>query len=247
MKMGFPNIRQSGGIGTRFIIFNSLSRIFLSLRDVDWTHTVAYSKGNYAQIYINLRGREPNGIVSPGEEYLSVRQRIVEKLKNLKIEENGNSFVGEIYTKDEIYQGIFNSVAPDIFLLPGDPSFKALGTMDFIGNKFIIDNYAQSGDHRMQGIFVACGPGIKYGGNCESARLIDIHPTVLRLLDLGISSDLDGKPLEEIFTDDFLEKTCVKKIDPINKPSGSLEPKDELNHEDQKGIKKLLKGFGYIG
>ena len=41
-----------------------LSTFFLSFNDVDWTRTQAFSKGNYGQIYVNLKGREPNGVVS---------------------------------------------------------------------------------------------------------------------------------------------------------------------------------------
>ena len=46
---------------------NEMVGKFLSFEDVDWSKTIAYSMGHVGQIYLNLQGREPHGIVTPDQ------------------------------------------------------------------------------------------------------------------------------------------------------------------------------------
>ncbi len=82
-----------------------LKTLFLSFADVDWCHTVAYSLGNVGQIYLNVAGREPQGIVKPGTEYEQVRRQIMERLAELRDPETGEHVVETIYRREEIYHG----------------------------------------------------------------------------------------------------------------------------------------------
>ena len=62
-KMPLGALRPSRGVSNQPGTSKLLSTAFLSFNDVDWSRTLAFSKGNYGQIYVNLKGREPNGVV----------------------------------------------------------------------------------------------------------------------------------------------------------------------------------------
>src|SRR4030095_645526 len=76
-------LRPARGVSSQPGASRLLGKFFLSFNDVDWKASVAFSKGNYGQIYVNLEGREPNGSV-PVERYNAVRDAIVKRLRALK-------------------------------------------------------------------------------------------------------------------------------------------------------------------
>src|SRR3989304_3087253 len=116
LQMGLGRMKKKTRFGQKE---SWLRPFFLSFQDVDWNQTKAYSFGSTAgQIYLNLKGREPLGIVSPGEEAAEVQEEIIEKLKNLMDEETGEKVVGEIYRKEALYHGPHLKEAPDVVFLP---------------------------------------------------------------------------------------------------------------------------------
>src|SRR5262249_14564562 len=137
MKMGLAHLRLSVGVTNRSKLMKLANSLMLSLGDVDWSRTVAFSKGNYGQIFINLRGREANGIVEPGTEYESVMKRVVDGLQALTDPENGQPLIGPIWRREDLYTGRHVEKSPDIQFLPADMSNKPLGTLDLTSNKFI--------------------------------------------------------------------------------------------------------------
>jgi predicted AlkP superfamily phosphohydrolase/phosphomutase len=109
-----------------------LKRFFLSLSDVDWARTRAYSIGYIGEVHINLRGREPQGIVS-AEEYEAVREDVISKLRDLKLPD-GAPLVEHIWKKEEIYSGAHLAEAPDI-CFPRKLETIAFGDFEFGSNK----------------------------------------------------------------------------------------------------------------
>src|SRR6185503_2070257 len=143
-KIPLARLRPSRGVSSRPGASKLLSAAFLSFNDVDWSRTQAFSKGNYGQIYVNLKGREPNGAVEQSD-YESVCDRIVKGLRELKDPESGGPWVGSIHRREEIYSGPRVGDAPDIALLPADMRYLPLGNADFISNKFMVDAFGISG------------------------------------------------------------------------------------------------------
>jgi len=241
---GFSNLRQSTGIGTRYRLLNIMDRLFLSLHNADWSRTRAYSKGNYGQIYINLKGRQPHGIVNPGDEYFELREEIAGKLKNLRNPRTGNPIELRIRFREEIYKGPFLDQAPDIYILPENGEYKALGTMDFITRGFTPRNFAQSGDHRMEGILAAEGYPFRAGHSVNGAAIEDLAPTLLHLLGVPVPSDMDGSPLRGMMSPPFLEENPPQ----TSPPTGEIQPEKQwISSADTEEIRKRLTGMGYIG
>ncbi len=84
---------------------------------VDWSKTKAYSFG-LAGIYLNIEGREGQGIVKKGEEADALRREIRDKLKELRdAQANGARVCSDVFLAEDLYKGPYRGNAPDV--LPG--------------------------------------------------------------------------------------------------------------------------------
>ena len=244
MALGLAKLRLSGGFHSRQRMQMLLNRFFLSLDDVDWANTQAYSKGNYGQIYVNLKGREPWGSVSPGDQYRRVRESIRRDLLAERITLTGESMFERVYFREELYDGPYIEEAPDIVFLPRDMGYKALGTLDFTSNSFSFPVYGNSGDHRLEGIFLGVGPSFRRGTTKAPISIMDIAPTVLYLLGLGVPRQMDGKVLTDAITEEHLIEHPLEYVDAdLLGRSGA----SSLTVQDSEDIKRRLEGIGYIG
>ncbi len=84
------------------------------LSDVDWSRTRAYGLGING-LYLNLKGREPNGIVEPGEEQEKLLKQLVARLKAVR-DTNGEQVIRNVYRADQIYSGNATEFAPDLIV-----------------------------------------------------------------------------------------------------------------------------------
>jgi predicted AlkP superfamily phosphohydrolase/phosphomutase len=164
---------------------------------VDWSKTRAYAVG-LGQIYINLKGREAKGIVSAGEEYRALQDEIREKLLPLVDPETGERVFADIYERDDIYKGEYIRMAPDLQV--GFLDGYRVGWQDTLGTirRGVVENNNKkwSGDH------CATATEISHGiffCNRKIARsdpgIMDLAPSILKLLDTSLPADYDGKPL----------------------------------------------------
>ncbi len=245
MHLGLARMRLAAGVGTRGKLFRRINRAFLSLNDVDWSRTRAYSKGNYGQMFLNLRGREPQGIVAPGREENHVLDDLEAALRELKDPQTGGPLLGEIHRKEELYSGPHLDRAPDLTFLPADMRNKALGTVDFTSNRFVEWAYGNSGDHRMDGVIFFRGDGVRAGAELAGGRLLDVAPTILHYLGEGVPSDFDGRVLEDAFTDAERASRPVRAAGAAGGRAASRG--GELTPDEMEEIRNRLKGIGYIG
>ncbi|HKF54692.1 MAG TPA: alkaline phosphatase family protein [Blastocatellia bacterium] len=244
MKLGLAHLRLSVGVTNRSKLMKLANALMLSLEDVDWTQTVAFSKGNYGQIFINLRGREARGIVEPGAEYERRVADVIGKLRGLK-DEQGAALIGPIWRREDLYSGAHSEESPDIQFLPVDMSNKPLGTLDLTSNKFITPVYGNSGDHRMHGIMMGRGRPLREAVTVQDARIIDYAPTILHSLGARIPSDMDGRALEEIFTEEYLRDNPIRMTDAA--AGEARDSESDMSDEENEEIRERLRGWGYLG
>jgi predicted AlkP superfamily phosphohydrolase/phosphomutase len=220
-----------------------LSTFFLSFNDVDWTRTQAFSKGNYGQIYVNLKGREPNGVVSE-QEYDAVCERIVERLKALKDPRTNEPWAGQVFRREQVYEGPRVADAPDVAFLPRDMRYLPLGNADFTSNKFMVDAFGISGCHRMEGVMIGNGAAVKPHSRLKVASIYDVTPTMLYLLGEALPEDMDGRVLNEIISEEYLNSHPVRLTAQSNEEqTGEIEYSAEENED----VIERLKSLGYIG
>jgi len=218
--------------------------------DIDWASTKAYGFGMYGNIFVNLKGREPQGIVEPGAEFEEIRSRCIEEIERLKDPESGERIVEKVYRKEELYTGEMTEEAPDLIICWKDYSFYTSNTPgresgDCFGAYQNIDasDYLHIGTHRLDGVFMALGPVIKKSKSLEGARIIDIAPTILYALGEEVPEDMDGRVLTDIFEGSFVKDRPVS----VGKASGfSAGEVTEYSDEDSKDIEERLKGLGYL-
>jgi predicted AlkP superfamily phosphohydrolase/phosphomutase len=214
-----------------------MGQLFLSLRDVDWARTQAFSLGNFGQIYINTQGARPKGIVEPGAQYEAVRERIVREALDLRDPQTGDAVIHAAYRREELYHGARLDHAPDIILHTDRAKYVSFGHADFGSNQLIEPSIGQTGHHTMEGIVILRGAGIPAGTHLEGANIIDIAPTVLALMGLPVPSEMDGKVLFGMET-----RSTGAKEQESNK-AGDENPYSE---EDEEQVMERLRELGYV-
>jgi len=131
--------------------------------------------------------------------------------------------------------------APDLFFYSQMSDYLSGSILGFGSNKVILDNFINSGHHRLNGIFIVQGKNTNSGTEIKDAELIDLAPTILFMMGDGIPNDMDGKILKSIFTPIFLSQNKPRYIDVTqNDAQGSLTP------QEQEDIEKRLKELRYI-
>lgn len=219
-----------------------LSTLFLSFADVDWSRTTAYAVGNGGQVFVNLRGREPQGIVEPGAEYERVVDEIIERLAEIADPKTGKPIELDIYRRDELYTGECVDLLPDIVFLPHDLKRMPFGEYEFGSNKLIGPSWSISGTHRMNGIVAFWGPGVRPGHKLHGAQIVDLAPTILTLLDVEIPSTMDGRVLSEAFEEDTLAPRWG-----AGEQTGVDGEQIRLTEDEEAEIAARLRGLGYVG
>jgi predicted AlkP superfamily phosphohydrolase/phosphomutase len=171
-------------------------------KSIDWSQTKAYDVVGTG-IHINLKGREPEGIVE-AEDYDKVRNSIIEELAKLADPRTGKPLSPKLLKREQVYHGEHINSAPDIVIWMPPYTHHAIihGEAEWIG----LSNPRElvlSGWHRLEGIFFAYGPDIKHSGDkLAGLKIYDITPTVLHMFGLPVSDDMDGRVLSEIFKPD---------------------------------------------
>ena len=177
--------------GTKIFAHGLVKRLFLSFEDVDWERTKAYALGRYyGSIFVNLQGREPQGIVKPGQEYESLIKELAGKAREM-----GESLVGEIYRREELYQGPFINRAADLVLVAKRKEDAFFGLTDFGSNQLVEKVHRTTGSHREEGILLVKGKGISKG-EVKGAKISDVAPTVLALMGEKMPGEMTGRRLE---------------------------------------------------
>ncbi|TAK15108.1 MAG: hypothetical protein EPO35_08365 [Acidobacteria bacterium] len=168
--------------------------------NVDWSKTRAYAMG-LGQIYFNVRGREAEGIVSPGAEYVALADEMVKKLKSDLIDpDTKQHIVRNVYKRDDVYTGEYLGNASDLQLGFEDGYRVSWQTAQGGTPKGIVYNNTQkwSGDHggfdyeTTAGVLITNRPI-----STTTPNIIDIAPTVLQHFGVPIPKSIDGKPLRK--------------------------------------------------
>jgi predicted AlkP superfamily phosphohydrolase/phosphomutase len=164
------------------------------LRDVDWSRTRAYALG-LTGLFLNVKGREGQGVVSPGSEASRLKAELIAKLSGL--DDGGTVAIREMFDTAVIYDGPYTGNAPD--LLAGyNTGYRvswdcASGVVS--GPVFEDNTKAWSGDHCIDprlvpGVFFCSRPIDK-----ADPALIDVAPTALHLFGVEIPRHIEGTSL----------------------------------------------------
>lgn len=199
---------------------------------IDWHNTLAIGL-HEGPIYINKHYFK--NIAS----YNNFTNKLVSELDNVTF--NGEKLLKKIYRKEELYSGQYVDKAPDIVLLANDGycisgnySKRLLTNANLEANKWKAKN-------DLMGIFLAYGHDFRESYEINDIKILDLAPTILHLMGVPVSEDMDGKVLKDIFKKD--SKPYNSKVK-YQKPLDESIVEDTLVNEED--IKKKLKELGYI-
>jgi predicted AlkP superfamily phosphohydrolase/phosphomutase len=161
---------------------------------INWPRTKAWGDGGYyARIFLNVAGREPEGIVSP-DDYETVRDELIAGLKSIR-DENGKDIGTQVFRPQELYREV-RGVAPDLIVYFGGLYWRSVGTIG--GGKlhtFENDTGPDGANHAENGIFLLRPARGGPRQRVEGLRIIDIAPTILESFGISIPQDMEGRAL----------------------------------------------------
>jgi predicted AlkP superfamily phosphohydrolase/phosphomutase len=166
------------------------------LADVDWSRTRAYVLG-LTGLFLNLSGREAQGVVQPGAEAAALKDELVAALGGLIDEEKDAVAINEAFDTARLYHGPYVGDAPDL-VIGYNAGYRVswdCATGIAAGPVFEDNVKAWSGDH--------CGdprlvPGIFFCNHAidsSDPALVDLAPTALRLFGVEVPPYMEGPPL----------------------------------------------------
>jgi len=170
------------------------SPISLDNLEIDWSRTKAWGWGGYyARIFLNIDGREPQGIINP-EHYEKERDALVEKLMSLQ-GPNGEAWRTRVIKPQEYFK-VLNGDYPDLMVYFDDLYWRSAGTLGH-GTKYLLENDTGPDDavHDQEGIYILYDPKNKTHKR-KDTQIIDIAPTVLNLMGIPVPDDMKGHVIE---------------------------------------------------
>lgn len=176
-----------------------------NLTGIDWSQTRAFAVG-LAGIFLNLKGREAQGIVDPGDQAKSLREEIAGGLVTLTDTPGGEQCViKQVYNAQEVYRGPYKDNAPDL-IVGYNKGYRASWetAVGQVTDKVLHENTkAWSGDHCIDRSLV---PGVLFCNReiaTANPRLMDIGPTVLEMFGVSVPAYMDGAALAVAGADGF--------------------------------------------
>ena len=160
---------------------------------IDWPNTRVWADGGYySRIFLNVRGREPEGTVDPAD-YEALRDELIAKLEALG-DEQGNPIGTRVFRPQDLYHEV-NGVAPDLICYFGNLTWRSIGSLGD-GRIQVRENDTGPDDanHAKMGVYVMAGPGMPTTSP-ERATLFDIAPTVLTAMGYTVPADMQGQSL----------------------------------------------------
>ncbi len=192
---------------------------------INWKNTKCHPlEPCHAHIFINLKGRDPQGIVEP-EDYERVQQEIIRALLNMKDPETGESVVALAITKKEsgtlgIFEGPGYDRIGDVLYAwkPGYMSHPFIyrtaikyrdGSERIVSNPELYEPAVLCGNftgvhlalpslHDMHALLVLSGPGVPRYERRLTAKIIDVAPTISKLMDMDVPAQAEGGVLYDI-------------------------------------------------
>ena len=145
-------------------------------------------------IRINLKGREPAGMIAPGEEYQRYCDALKRELLALRAPETGEPLVEQVLKTDDAYPGAHRDWLPDLFVIWARRGRIMGAKSPTLGTVLSSPPDYRSGNHTEGGFYLGVGPQVSRGEGGGPASVLDLAPTVAALLNAP-RGDLEGSPI----------------------------------------------------
>lgn len=258
-KYVMEKVKSRLPVGTRQKIKRALGRdnegerwnLFVDslVADIDWSQTRIYSIAQHGCLYVNLKGRDPMGIVEGEEERQAVLEETQAALSRLRDPDDGEPVVTAFYRKEELFDGPLMPAMPDMVISMRNWSYRGIySTTVELSREEIFRPQAQewkqlghTGTHRREGILVLHGPDIA-AGDSGAVDMVDVAPTIMALLGLPHFQDWDGRVLVESLS----RAASGRAADAGEYDAREQEEESTYSAEEEEEIRKRLENLGYL-
>lgn len=232
LEEGFLALRRRPG---RVTSFDKL--------DVDWDRTTAWSAGGYyGRIFMNVKGREPNGTID-ARDYERVRDELAARLAST-VDDGGRPLGTRVFKPQEAYARV-EGIAPDLIVYFGDLAWRAIGGVGY-GCVHVQENDTGPDDcnHAQLGAFVLAGPGVSAAGAVEDARLLDMAPTLLAGAGYDVPSSMQGRDIVSAMTGVPTSAEAGSGQAGATSDTSTTPPATPDSGDDI--VRERLRGLGYL-
>ncbi|MBY0373167.1 MAG: alkaline phosphatase family protein [Bryobacteraceae bacterium] len=161
---------------------------------VDWSKTKVWSEGGYyARVFVNVQGREPEGVI-PAGEYDAFLDEMTERLKSIR-DDRGRVMDTLVFRPGQIYKEV-RRVAPDLVVHFDSLYWRSIGGVGY-PNLHVEENDTGPDDcnHAQFGTFILSAPNLDLRGEIEGVHLLDVAPTLLDLAGVPVPEAMQGRPI----------------------------------------------------
>ena len=185
------------------------------------------------------------GIRINHKNYESIKSQLIDKLQTLHDPLSAVKMVERILPKDSLFQGPFAGKAPDFV---AQFSYNYQLVFERRSNRLVSDipKRVKTGEHRMEGLFIASGPQIEPGKLEGEFAIQDVTPTLLYLMGTPIPENYDGRLITELFSNDYLNLNTPRYQVMGDKLELSPDQSTTAKQDDFEKSKELLEGLGYL-
>src|SRR5712691_13095816 len=159
---------------------------------IDWSRTIAWGDGGYyGRCFLNVRGRESQGVIEPSE-YEAVRDDLIARLEAAP-GPDGRPLGTIVLKPQDVYPEV-RGVAPDLIVYFGDLDWRSVGQVG-TGEVFTYENDTgpDGANHDRTGVFVLAGLPGQRTGRQEGLSLVDVGPSILSLYGIDAPEGAVGR------------------------------------------------------
>ena len=166
----------------------------LKAANVDWSRTRAWAEGGYyARVFVNLEGREPQGIVRQ-RDYDALLDDLSDRLEAV-MDDRDAPMGTRVFKPKEIYRRL-SRIAPDLIVHFGQLLWRSIGGVGY-DSLYVQENDTGPDDcnHAQFGAFVLSAPASGIRGEVGGMHLLDVAPTLLELSGREVPASMQGRSL----------------------------------------------------
>lgn len=200
-------------------------------------------------LYLNTQEFTPSGPVGI-EERSELVSELSRRLSAILDPQTNAPLFRDIYAPQMIYKGAATIHSPD-FIIDGydspwniSTSFKRGARVGTSDSRYFVSNLYEFGHHSRDGIMIFCGEDFDSRDAPLNGHVLDIPATLLRLHDVPIPEDYDGRVLNQVFTDEFISQHPQRKQE--GDPLHQRDSETTYSESETEELFERLRALGYV-